>query len=315
LSARGESERPGRLWALVGATGTGKTALSLDLAEALAARGTSAEIVNADAMQLYRGMDIGTAKLPESERRGIPHHLFDVLEVTEDAAVARYQREAREAIAATLARGADAILVGGSGLYVSSVLYDFRFPPRDDAVRARLEAELDEHGPALLYARLREQDAATAARVDPRNGRRIVRALEVLAQGEATHGAALPDEPVLWHADTRLVGVHVDRAELVPRLDARVEHMWRAGLLDEVRALRERGLDRGTTAPRAIGYAQALAQLAGEVSEAEAIAQTQALTRRYARRQVSWFKRYPGLRWVDPAVDAAALAESPTAGS
>ncbi|WP_344781514.1 tRNA (adenosine(37)-N6)-dimethylallyltransferase MiaA [Microbacterium kribbense] len=308
------SARPPALWAVVGATGTGKTELSLNLAQALVAAGRPAEIVNADAMQLYRGMDIGTAKLPQSRRRGVAHHLFDVLAVTDDAAVAWYQDCARAAIAQIHARGADAILVGGSGLYVSGVLYDFRFPPRDDAVRAELEAELDRHGPAVLFARLRETDPATAARIDPRNARRIVRALEVLAQGRATHGAALPDEPVLWHPRTRVVGVHVDRAELVTRLDERVEQMWRDGLLDEVERLREQGLERGTTAPRAIGYAQALAQLRGDESEAEAVAETQALTRRYARRQVSWFKRYPGIEWVAPGADAAAVAAGRPSG-
>ncbi|WP_029145728.1 tRNA (adenosine(37)-N6)-dimethylallyltransferase MiaA [Microbacterium luticocti] len=301
------------MWAVVGATGTGKTDLSLDLAEALAASGTPAEIVNADAMQLYRGMDIGTAKLPPHDRRGIPHHLLDVLEVTDDAAVAWYQDAARRAIADIHARGADAILVGGSGLYVSSVLYDFRFPPRDAAVRAGLEAELAAHGSGVLYARLRRADPATAARIDPRNGRRIVRALEVLAQGQATHGAALPAQPMLWHPATRLIGTRLDRAELVGRLDARVERMWRDGLLDEVARLREAGLERGTTAARAIGYAQALAQLKGEKTEADAVAETQALTRRYARRQVSWFTRYAGVRWVDagaglPGADVTALA-------
>jgi tRNA dimethylallyltransferase len=305
----GEVGRP-RLWAIVGATGTGKTALSLDLAQALAARGRPAEIVNADAMQLYRGMDIGTAKLPEAERRGIPHHLFDVLDVTDDAAVAWYQDAARTTIAGIHERGADAVLVGGSGLYVSSVLFDFRFPPRDEQLRARLEAELEARGPGALYARLRHLDAATAEKVDPRNGRRIVRALEILELGERTHGAALPDEPVLWHDDTRIVGVAMPRDELVARLDTRVEGMWRDGLLDEVRALRAQGLERGVTARRAIGYAQALAQLAGDMSEADAIAETQALTRRYARRQVSWFKRYEALRWVDPSTDASALADS-----
>ncbi|MFT3798659.1 tRNA (adenosine(37)-N6)-dimethylallyltransferase MiaA [Microbacterium sp.] len=296
-----------RLWAVVGATGTGKTDLSLRLAAALDAGGRGAEIVNADAMQLYRGMDIGTAKLSVAERRGIPHHLFDVLEVTDEAAVAAYQTDARAAIAAIFAGGRDAILVGGSGLYVSSVLFDFRFPPHDDALRAELEAELAREGPGMLLARLRELDPATADRVDPRNGRRIVRALEVVLQGEDTHGAALPAEPVLWHEPTTIIGVHLDRAELVERLDRRVEQMWRHGLLDEVRALRERRLEEGVTARRAIGYAQALAQLDGELTEAEAIAQTQALTRRYARRQVSWFRRYPGVQCVAPDVDAAAL--------
>ncbi|GAA2005706.1 tRNA (adenosine(37)-N6)-dimethylallyltransferase MiaA [Microbacterium ulmi] len=298
------------LWAIVGATGTGKTALSLDLAEALARRGRPAEVVNADAMQLYRGMDIGTAKLPETARRGIPHHLFDVLDVTDDAAVAWYQDAARSAIRAIHHRGADAILVGGSGLYVSSVLYDFRFPPRDPQVRAALEAELEQQGAGALYARLRDLDPATAERVDPRNGRRIVRALEVLAQGSQTHGAVLPDEPALWHTPTRVIGVHVPRDELVLRLDARAEGMWREGLLDEVARLRRQGLESGITARRAIGYAQALAQLAGDLSEADAIAETRALTRRYARRQVSWFRRYSGIRWVGPGADAAALADS-----
>lgn len=299
-----------QLWAVVGATGTGKTALSLDLAEALEARGRAAEIVNADAMQLYRGMDIGTAKLPERERRGIPHHLFDVLDVTDDAAVAWYQDAARTAIREIHGRGADAVLVGGSGLYVSSVLFDFRFPPRDELLRARLEAELDAHGPGALYARLREIDPGTAAKVDPRNGRRVVRALEVLELGERTHGAVLPDEPVLWHDATRIFGVAVPRDQLVARLDTRVEGMWRDGILDEVRALRAEGLERGVTARRAIGYAQALAQLSGEMTEGEAIAETQALTRRYARRQVSWFRRYDALRWVESGVDAAGLADS-----
>jgi len=291
------------LWAIVGATGTGKSDLAVGLAEALRERGNPAEIINADAMQLYRGMDIGTAKLPVAERRGIPHHLLDVREVTEDAAVAWYQPLARAEITRIHERGGDAILVGGSGLYVSSVIFDFRFPPRDRAVRARLERELDESGAAALFARLREADAATAARVDPKNGRRIVRALEVLAQGAQTHGAALPDEPQLWHPRARILGLHIDRALLVDRLDRRVERMWEQGMLDEVVRLREAGIERGTTAPRAIGYAQALAQLAGDKTEAEAIAETQALTRRYARRQVSWFKRYPGIEWIPPVSD------------
>lgn len=297
------------LWAVVGATGTGKTGLSLDLADALARRGRAAEIVNADAMQLYRGMDIGTAKLPAAERRGIAHHLFDVLEVTQDAAVAAYQTAAREAISDIVARGADAILVGGSGLYVSAVLFDFRFPPRDEAVRARLEEELAARGVGVLFERLRSVAPGTAANVDPRNARRVVRALEVYELGEAGHEATLPEEPRLWYPDTRIVGVEVPRDELVVRLDDRVQGMWQSGLLDEVAALRAEGLADGVTARRAIGYAQALAQLAGELGESEAIAQTQALTRRYARRQVSWFRRYPDVTWVRPPVDADALAD------
>lgn len=292
-----------RLWAVVGATGTGKSDLALDLAEALRSQGNPAEIVNADAMQLYRGMDIGTAKLPVAERRGIPHHLFDVREVDQEAAVAWYQPQARTAITSIHERGGDAILVGGSGLYVSSVVYEFHFPPRDPAIRERLERELEADGPDVLLERLRAQDPVTAARIDPRNGRRVVRALEVLEQGGATHGAALPEHPTLWHRHTRIIGLQVDRAALVERLDARVERMWATGLVDEVAGLRRHGLEGGVTASRAIGYAQALGQLDGRLSEAEAIAETQALTRRYARRQVSWFKRYREAEWHDAPAD------------
>lgn len=296
-----------RLWAVVGATGTGKSDFALDLAGRLREQGNPAEIVNADAMQLYRGMDIGTAKLPVEERRGIPHHLLDVRDITEEAAVAWYQPLARAAIAEIHARGGDAILVGGSGLYVSSVVFDFRFPPRDPAIRARLQGELDELGAGALLERLRAADPETATRIDPHNGRRIVRALEVIEQGSTTHQATLPAAPELWHPSSRLIGLHVERSPLVERLDARVERMWAAGLVDEVAHLRGIGLERGATASRAIGYAQALGQLDGRLTRAEAIAETQALTRRYARRQVSWFKRYPGLEWVDPLSDAGAM--------
>ncbi|UOQ60520.1 tRNA (adenosine(37)-N6)-dimethylallyltransferase MiaA [Leucobacter rhizosphaerae] len=289
---------PPRLWAIVGATGTGKSALSLDLVEALAARGRAAEIVNADAMQFYRGMDIGTAKLPVPERRGIPHHLFDVLDPTEEATVAWFQPAARACVADIQARGADAILVGGSGLYVSSAIFDFRFRPRDHALRAALETELETLGVGALFTRLQELDPAAAAAVDARNGRRVVRALELHALGESATGA-LPEEPTVWQPGTRILGVRAERAELVERLDRRVEGMWADGLLDEVRGLIPRGIERGPTASRAIGYAQALAQLAGRQPQAEAIAETQALTRRYARRQVSWFKRYTDVEWLD----------------
>lgn len=292
-----------RLWVIVGATGTGKSDFALDLAEALRAAGNPAEIVNADAMQLYRGMDIGTAKLPISERRGIAHHMFDVRDVGEEAAVAWYQPLARAAIEDIHSRGGDAILVGGSGLYVSSVVFDFQFPPRDAVVRERLVRELEEQGTEALFARLQEEDPVTAARIDRKNGRRVIRALEVLAQGSKTHGAALPEAPKLWHQSTRIIGLHSERGELVERLDRRVERMWEHGMLAEVQTLREQGLEHGVTASRAIGYAQALGQLAGTLTEAEAIAETQALTRRYARRQVSWFKRYPAIEWVSPTSD------------
>jgi len=293
----------------VGATGTGKTDLSLDVADRLREAGRAAEIVNADAMQLYRGMDIGTAKLSPAEWRGIPHHLFDVLDVTDEATVARYQPHARAVIDGIVQRGAVPILVGGSGLYVSSVIYDFRFPGTDPAIRVRLETELATRGPGMLYQRLAEVDPTAAANIGSSNGRRLVRALEVVElTGEPVSGQ-LPDEPVPWRP-VSAIGLAAPRDELTARLDARVDRMWDAGLLDEVSALIPLGLENGVTARRAIGYAQALAELKGELSRAEAIAQTQQLTRRYARRQVSWFKRYPGIQWLDydsPELVTAAL--------
>lgn len=279
------------LIAVVGATGTGKSAFALDLAEALERTGRVAEVVNADAMQLYRGMDIGTAKLPLDERRGVPHHLLDVLDVTDEASVAEYQALARARVDEIIARGGVALLVGGSGLYVSSVIHDFRFPGTDPEVRARLEAELAEHGPGMLHARLRGIDAETAAKVDPQNGRRVVRALEVIEVTGEPAAARLPDEPVPWR-EHRVVHLRSDRGALVERLDERVHEMWRQGIVDEVRGLVPLGLERGVTARKAIGYAQALAELQGRMPRADAVAETQQLTRTYARRQVGWFKRY-----------------------
>jgi len=293
---------------IVGATGTGKSGLSLDVAEALASRGGAAEIVNADAMQLYRGMDIGTAKLPVEERRGIPHHMLDVLAPSEEASVAQFQIDARAAIEGIEARGATPILVGGSGLYVSSVIYNFEFPGTDPEVRAELEAELEARGPGLLHARLAELDAAAATSIGPSNGRRLVRALEVIAITGKPFGSGLPDENAYWRPTT-VLGLTMSREILTPRLDKRVDTMWRDGLVQEAAALRPAGL--GVTAARAIGYAQALGQLDGTLSEVEAIEQTQALTRKYARRQVSWFKRYPGTEWLngdDPERLAKAMA-------
>ncbi|MEV8212236.1 tRNA (adenosine(37)-N6)-dimethylallyltransferase MiaA [Leifsonia sp. NPDC077715] len=307
MPAPGPDSTP--LVAIVGPTGTGKTDLSLALAEALRERGRSAEVVNADAMQLYRGMDIGTAKLPQSDWRGVPHHLFDVLDVTDEATVARYQPEARAIIADILDRDAVPILVGGSGLYVSSVVFDLQFPGTDPELRARLERELAEHGPGILFQRLAAVDPESARRIGSTNGRRIVRALEVAELTGTAVTGALPDEPTPWHRPTVLLGVAAPRDELVARLDARVERMWQDGLPAEVERLVPRGIDDGVTARRAIGYAQALSELRGELTRDEAIAQTQQLTRRYARRQVSWFKRYPDIRWLDyddpQLVDAA----------
>lgn len=292
-----------QILAIVGATGTGKSDLSLDIAEALIAMGHGVEIVNADAMQLYTGMDIGTAKLPVDERRGIPHHMFDVLQVSDEAAVADYQEQARAVIAQINDRGNLAILVGGSGLYVSSVLFDFEFPGHDDAVRARLELELEERGPGVMFAKLKEKAPEAAERIDQKNSRRVLRALEVLeVTGSIQALGTLPEEPVYWRP-TVIVGLSEEREVLIERLDRRVEKMWEQGLLAEVEGLIPAGIEQGVTARRAIGYAQALAELAGEMSQAEAIEETQAITRRYARRQVSWFKRYADLEWL-PAGDS-----------
>ncbi|WP_294179270.1 tRNA (adenosine(37)-N6)-dimethylallyltransferase MiaA [uncultured Schumannella sp.] len=282
--------------AIVGPTGTGKSQLSLDLVERLDAAGLPAEIINADAMQLYRGMDIGTAKLGMVARRGVPHHLLDVLEPREEASVARYQVEARQLVDDITARGAVPILVGGSGLYVSSVIYDFQFPGTDPVVRARLEEELAAEGPGILHRRLREVDPAAADGIGPHNGRRLVRALEVIEITGGPFGAGLPSETQLWHPTVTL-GLRDERAALVERLDRRVTGMWAGGLVSEVERLRPAGL--GATASRAIGYAQALAQLDGDLTAEEAMEQTAALTRRYARRQVSWFGRYRDTHWLE----------------
>ena len=306
------------LIAVVGATGTGKSELALALAEGLAGAATlgagadpvKAEVINADAMQLYRGMDIGTAKLPEGERRGVPHHLFDVLQVREEATVAAYQPAARAAADEIGARGNVPILVGGSGLYVNSALYDFRFPGADPVVRARLEADLVEHGLRPLVDRLRALDPAAETTVDLQNSRRVVRALEVLEVTGHPIAESLPETPVPLRPSL-VIGVHEERAVLVERLDRRVVQMWADGLLNEARALAGEGLAEGPTASRAIGYAQALAQLGGTLTRDEAIADTQRLTRRYARRQVSWFRRYQDAVWLDAeALDVVDAAEA-----
>lgn len=297
---------------VVGATGTGKSGLALDLAEGLSSRGLTAEVVNADAMQLYRGMDIGTAKLAPAERRSVPHHLLDVLDVDEENSVADYQSTARDAIDSILGRGHVPLLVGGSGLYVSSVIFDFRFPGTDAAIRARLEAELLSDGAGSLYRRLKEKDQAAAAAIGSQNGRRLVRALEVLEMTGSTLSGTLPGAPVPWRSSS-IIGLEIPRPELVQRLDERVLAMWRHGIVDEASALQAKGLHPVTTAGKAIGYAQALAQLAGQVTEDEAIESTQALTRRYARRQVGWFRRYAStvtLDARDPAAPARAVAET-----
>jgi tRNA dimethylallyltransferase len=284
--------------AIVGATGTGKSDLALDIAEYLIKSGQSAEIVNADASQLYRGMDIGTAKVPVSERRGIPHHMLDVLDVTAESSVAQFQIDARAAIDDIEGRGATAILVGGSGLYVWSVLFDFEFPGTDSAIRERLERRLESEGIGALAAELERLDPEAYAGIDVRNARRLVRALEVVELTDKPFGSGLGAEQRPWREHI-MIGLRVPRDELTARLDARAQAMFDKGLVDEVRNLIPLGIERGVTARRAIGYAQALGVIHGTMSIAEAVDETSALTRRFARRQVSWFTRNPNIHWFD----------------
>lgn len=281
---------------IVGATGTGKSRFSLDLGELISSEGMPVEVVNADAMQLYQGMNIGTAKLPFEERRGIPHHLLDILDPRDEASVSKYQADARAVITGILGRGAVPMLVGGSGLYVSSVIHNFKFPATDPVIRARLEQELLDRGPGLLYRDLAAVDADAAAAIGPHNGRRLVRALEVVELTGKPFGSGLPADSDNWMPTTSL-GLSTPRELLVHRLDGRVAGMWSDGLVEEARSLEMTGL--GVTASRAIGYAQALGQIRGEFSEVEAIEQTRVLTRKYARRQVGWFRRYPQTIWLD----------------
>ncbi|SDT77955.1 tRNA dimethylallyltransferase [Actinoplanes derwentensis] len=277
---------------MVGPTAAGKSALSIALAHEL-----GGEVVNADSMQLYRGMDIGTAKLTETERDGIPHHLLDIWDVTEPAAVAEYQRLARAAIDGILDRGRVPLLVGGSGLYLRAVLEDFEFPGTDPAIRARLEAELTEAGPGVLHARLAERDPEAGAKILPSNGRRIVRALEVIELTGQPFTASLPDPRPVYQAVQ--IGVDRDTAELDERIALRVDLMWSAGLIDEVRGLD--GIRDGRTASRALGYQQVLAQIDGTLTEEQAKADTVQGTRRFVRRQRSWFRRDPAVHWLDGA--------------
>jgi len=278
--------------AVVGATATGKSGLALDLAERL-----DGEVVNADAMQLYRGMDIGTAKLSLTERRGVPHHQLDVLEVTEEASVAAYQRAARADLAAVRGRGRVPILVGGSGLYVRAALDRLEIPPTDPEVRGRLEAQAADLGTDAMYQLLADADPVAARRIQPANVRRIVRAIEVIELTGRPFSASMPTREFV--EPTAVIGLAVDRPILDARIDDRVERMWRAGLRDEVERLLTHGLRDGFTASRAIGYAQAIAVIDGRLTEPEAIAETARATRRYARRQESWFRPDPRVRWVD----------------
>lgn len=291
--------------AVVGATASGKSDLALEIAESL-----GGEIVNTDSMQLYRGMDVGTAKLAKSGRRGVVHHLLDVLEVTQTATVAQFQVWARAVIADCHGRGVTPVLVGGSALYTRATLDEFEFPGTDPDVRARLEAELAVLGAEALHSRLVRLDPAAGARVQPSNGRRVVRALEVIEITGNPFTAELPEHRYHYRAAVQ-IGVDIDRVLLERRIADRVEDMWAGGFVEEVRRLLGHGLREGRTANRALGYQQILRVLDGELSEPEAREQTVTRTRRFARRQDSWFHKDQRISWVphdDPARLERALA-------
>ncbi|HUR03356.1 MAG TPA: tRNA (adenosine(37)-N6)-dimethylallyltransferase MiaA [Nonomuraea sp.] len=273
--------------AVVGPTAAGKSDLAVDLALRL-----GGECINADSMQLYRGMDIGTAKLSPAEQRGVPHHLLDIWDVTVTASVAEYQKLARPLIESLTAP----VLVGGSGLYVRAAIDDLDFPGTDPEIRARLEAELADRGPAPLYERLREADPPAAAAILPSNGRRIVRALEVIEHSGRPFSATMPSFEAIYPSVQ--IGLTVPRPELDERIEIRVGRMWAAGLVDEVRGLLGQGLAEGRTASRALGYAQVARYLDGEWTEEQAFAETVRATRRFARRQESWFRRDPRVQWL-----------------
>src|SRR6478672_2605419 len=303
-------EPPGRvpIVAVVGATASGKTGLSLDLAERL-----GGEVVNTDAMQVYRGMDIGTAKLPPDQRRGIPHHLLDLLSVRDPLTVAEFQARAREVAGRLRAAGRVPVLVGGSALYTRAILDRFEFPGTDEAVRARLEAELAEVGPLRLHERLAGLDPEAAARIIPENGRRTVRALEVIEITGRPFTASLPR---LEYADPASVqiGVDIDRPTLDARIEQRVDQMFANGFVAEVERLLGEGLAEGRTAGRAIGYREVVEHLAGELSLDEARERTVIATRRFSRKQDSWFRKDPRIVWIrydDPELVEKALAAVP----
>ncbi|GAA3599669.1 tRNA (adenosine(37)-N6)-dimethylallyltransferase MiaA [Kribbella ginsengisoli] len=283
--------------AVVGPTAAGKSDLSVALCKQLPDESGTGEVVNADAMQVYRGMDVGTAKITVAERSGVPHHLLDILDVTQTATVAEFQQLARSAIDDCLRRQVVPVLAGGSALYVRAILDDFEFPGTDPVLRERLEAELEEHGSGALHQRLAEVDPAAAAQILPSNGRRIVRALEVIEITGGPYVATLPEHTYVYPGAVQL-GLDVPRPVLDERIDRRVDRMFDNGFVDEVEDLLGKGLLDGRTANRALGYSQVIALLRGELSETEARQRTAQATRRFARRQDSWFRKDPRITWL-----------------
>lgn len=289
---------------ICGATATGKSDLALEVAEKF-----DGEIINADSMQLYRGMDIGTAKLSLDERHGIEHHLLDILDVAQDASVAHYQEMARSAVDEIRGRGKAAIIVGGTGLYIKSIIDEMNFPETDPAIRSRLEAEAEQLGSAELFHRLRLADPEAATAIEPANTRRIIRALEVMEVTGKPYSANLPSDVSLRYPAALHFGLTMERSALAPRIEARVHRMWSKGLVEEVKTLISEGLLLGSTARRAIGYAQVLSMLAGEISEEKAIEETIVATRQYVRRQETWFKRDQRIQWIGEEVSRLPFIE------
>ena len=277
-----------------GATATGKSELALDVAERI-----DAEIVNADSMQLYKGMDIGTAKVPVSLRRGIPHHMLDVLEVTQESSVADYQRDARAQIDQLLEKGIPVVVVGGTGLYIKALMDELNFPNRDPKVRERLFIEAEEVGASAMHNRLTKLDPDAAALIPEENARRVIRALEVIELTGEPYAASLPRDERSYYPQAKQFAIQVEREVLNERITRRVERMWRDGFVDEVRALIEHGLRKGRTARAAIGYAQVLAALEGQIELSAAIEETVVSTRQYSRRQATWFSRDPRITWLE----------------
>ncbi len=282
-----------RVIVICGATATGKSDIAIEIAQEI-----GAEIINADSMQLYRGMDIGTAKLPEGERGGIRHHLLDVLDVSQDSTVAWYQEQARAAISEIHARGKDAVIVGGTGLYIKAILDDLNFPDTNPEVRAKLEAEAEEFGAASLFTRLEELDPAAALAIDRANTRRIIRALEVIEITGRPFTANLPREDSSRYPDALQFGLVMDREHLRERIDLRVDRMWDQGFVAEVDQLIAQGIREGSTAQRALGYAQIIAMRDGTMTEEAAKEDTKRASRQYARRQETWFSRDARIQWV-----------------
>ena len=288
-----------KLIVICGATATGKSDLAVALAHEI-----DAEIINADSMQLYKGMDIGTAKITIEERKGIAHHLMDLLDVTQDANVAWYQENARAAISEIHARGKNVIIVGGTGLYIKAILDELNFPDTDPVVRAALELEFATQGIGPLFERLEKLDPAAALAIDKANSRRVIRALEVIKITGKPFTANLPREESSRYPHAQQFGLVMDRDLLSERISNRVDRMWEQGLVAEVEKLMVAGITQGVTAQRALGYAQVIAQIEGKVTEEEAQEETKRATRQYARRQETWFSRDERITWISPSQNA-----------